>query len=180
MSTMNTENVQKVVDVLNTARSMELHSIQQYMNQHYNLDDQDYGKFASSIKRIAIDEMVHAENFAERIKHLDGEPTSELSEKVKKGQELKNIYPYNIGLEENVIRIYNQFACICRDNNDNISAKLFEKILEDEQKHYDYFENINKHINELGNAFLAKIAGTKSGIGTSEMGFIHTMNAKND
>lgn len=180
MSTMNEENVRKVVDVLNKARSMELHSIQQYMNQHYNLDDKDYGKFAANIKRIAIDEMTHAENFAERIKNLDGEPTSELSEKVKKGQELKAIYPYNIELEENVIHVYNQFARICRENNDNVSAKLFENTLEDEQKHYDYFDNINKHISELGNAFLAKIAGTRADIGDSEMGFVHAMNLKND
>ena len=28
-----------VVEALNKARSMELHAIHQYMNQHYNLDD---------------------------------------------------------------------------------------------------------------------------------------------
>ena len=32
-----------VVEALNKARSMELHAIHQYMNQHYNLDDMDYG-----------------------------------------------------------------------------------------------------------------------------------------
>ena len=33
-----------VVEALNKARSMELHAIHQYMNQHYNLDDMDYGR----------------------------------------------------------------------------------------------------------------------------------------
>jgi bacterioferritin len=47
---------------------MELHAIAQYMNQHYNLDDRDYGDMAAKIKLIAIDEMRHAEMFAERIK----------------------------------------------------------------------------------------------------------------
>jgi bacterioferritin len=59
---------EKVVDVLNEARAMELHAIAQYMNQHYNLDDMDYGDMAAKIKLIAIDEMRHAEMFAERIK----------------------------------------------------------------------------------------------------------------
>ncbi|HPU89102.1 MAG TPA: ferritin-like domain-containing protein, partial [Spirochaetota bacterium] len=61
------ERKQKVVTVLNTARSMELQAIHQYMNQHYNLDNLDYGELARNIKLIAIDEMRHAEMFAERI-----------------------------------------------------------------------------------------------------------------
>ena len=49
----------KVIEVLNKARAMELHAIHQYMNQHYNLDDLDYGELAAKIKLIAIDEMRH-------------------------------------------------------------------------------------------------------------------------
>jgi hypothetical protein len=36
------ERREKVINVLNKARSMELQAIHQYMNQHYNLDDMDY------------------------------------------------------------------------------------------------------------------------------------------
>ena len=59
---------QNVINVLNQARKMELHAIHQYMNQHYNLDDMDYGELAGNIKLIYIDEMSHAEQFAERVK----------------------------------------------------------------------------------------------------------------
>ena len=45
------ERRQKVIEVLNKARAMELHAIHQYMNQHYNLDDMDYGELAAKIKR---------------------------------------------------------------------------------------------------------------------------------
>ena len=68
------DRVNTVIDVLNKARSMELYAVHQYMNQHYTLDDLDYGEFASKIKLISIDEMRHAEEFAERIKELGGEP----------------------------------------------------------------------------------------------------------
>ena len=37
---------EKVIEVLNKARGMELQAITQYMNQHYNLDDMDYGDMA--------------------------------------------------------------------------------------------------------------------------------------
>lgn len=42
-----------MVEVLNKARSMELQAITQYMNQHYGLDDMDYGELAAKIKLIA-------------------------------------------------------------------------------------------------------------------------------
>ena len=63
---------ENVIEVLNRARAMELQAIHQYMNQHYNLDDMDYGEMAAKMKLIAIDEMRHAEAFAERIKELGG------------------------------------------------------------------------------------------------------------
>ncbi len=72
----------KVIEVLNKARALELHAIHQYMNQHYSLDDMDYGELAANMKLIAIDEMRHAENFAERIKELGGEPTTNKEGKV--------------------------------------------------------------------------------------------------
>ncbi len=68
---------EKVIEVLNKARSMELQAIAQYMNQHYNLDNMDYGDLAAKVKLIAIDEMRHAEMFADRIKELEEEPTVE-------------------------------------------------------------------------------------------------------
>ena len=82
----------KVIEVLNKARSMELQAIHQYMNQHYNLADMDYGDLAAKLKLIAIDEMRHAEMFAERIKELTGEPTADLAGKVEKGQKVEVIF----------------------------------------------------------------------------------------
>ena len=81
----------KVIDVLNKARAMELKAIHQYMNQHYNLDDMDYGELAAKIKLIAIDEMRHAEQFAERIKELGGEPVTDYPGKVVKGQKVDQL-----------------------------------------------------------------------------------------
>ena len=37
-----------VIDALNKARAMELQAIQQYMNQHYSLDDKDYGDLGAA------------------------------------------------------------------------------------------------------------------------------------
>jgi bacterioferritin len=162
---------QAVIDVLNQARSMELHAIHQYMNQHYNLDDKDYGELAGNVKLIAIDEMRHAEMFAERIKELDGEPITEPNAKVQKGQKAKEIFSFDSKLEDNTIDNYNQFAAVCRENGDSISMKLFETIINEEQIHYNYFDNVDEHIKTLGDTYLAKIAGTPSATGLAPKGF---------
>ena len=163
---------EKVIKVLNQARAMELQAIIQYMNQHYGLDDMDYGEMAANIKLIALDEMRHAETFAERVKELGGEPVAAPADKVKRGQDVEAIFPYDIDLEDGAIEAYNGFAQVCRDNGDSISAKIFEEIIDDEQTHLNYFENVNSHIEKLDGPYLAKVAGTPSSTGLAPQGFV--------
>ena len=151
-----------VIGVLNKARSMELYSIHQYMIQHYTLDDLDYGAFAGKVKKIAIEEMDHAERFAERIKEIGGEPVSELSASIQKGQPVYEVFPFDKQLENSTIASYNAFLKICRENGDSVSARLFEDILDKEQEHENTFNDIAVHITTLGDTYLAKIAGTDS------------------
>ena len=162
---------QNVIDVLNKARAMELQAIHQYMNQHYNLDDMDYGELAAKLKLIAIDEMRHAEMFAERVKELGGEPVTGHDGKISKGQKVEEVFPFDAEQEDDAIDAYNQFLLVCRDNGDSISMKIFEDIIDEEQIHFNYFDNVSGHIEKLGDTFLAKIAGTPSSTGLGPSGF---------
>jgi bacterioferritin len=162
---------QKVIETLNKARSMELQAIHQYMNQHYNLDNSDYGDMALKVKLIAIDEMRHAEMFAERIKELDGEPTTDAAAKSEKGQKVDVIFSFDAQLEDDTIDQYNQFLATCRDNGDSISVKLLETIIDEEQIHFNYFDNVSEHIATLGAVYLAQVAGTPADTGTPARGF---------
>jgi len=162
----------KVIDVLNQARAMELQAIGQYMNQHYNLDDLDYGEMAANVKLIAVDEMRHAEMFAERIKELGGEPTTEPAGPVVKAQNVEAVFGFDADQEDGAILAYNQFLLVCRDNGDSVSVKLFEAIIDEEQIHFNYFDGVDGHIQKLGTTYLAKIAGTPSATGLQTQGFI--------
>lgn len=168
-----------VIAALNKARSMELHAIHQYMNQHYNLDDKDYGELAMNMKLIAIDEMRHCEMFAERIKELGGEPTSELAAKVVKGQDVKAIFSSDANAEDETIYVYNNLRKECADNGDILTAKLFDTIIEEEQAHMNYFDNVSGHIETLGDTYLSKIAGTSASTGGATKGFVLNGNAAN-
>jgi len=160
------------IDVLNQARAMELQAIGQYMNQHYNLDDMDYGDLAAKVKLIAVDEMRHAEMFAERIKELGGEPTTEPTAKVTRGQKVEVIFSFDAGLEDDTVAIYNQFLLTCQENGDSTSVKLFEAVIDEEQAHFNYFDSVGDHIEKLGPAYLARIAGTPSSTGLATQGFV--------
>jgi len=162
----------KVIGVLNEARGMELQAITQYMNQHYNVDDMDYGEMAAQIKLIAVDEMRHAEMFAERIKELGGEPTSDPAGPIEKGQAVEVVFGFDVKLEEDTVTAYNDFLLVCRENGDSISMKVFETIIDEEQAHLNYFDGVNGHIEKLGPAYLAKIAGTSSASGLNTQGFV--------
>jgi bacterioferritin len=163
---------EKVIEVLNKARSMELHAIHQYMNQHYNLDNWDYGDMAAKVKLIAIDEMRHAEMFADRVEELGGQPTTDAAAKSVKGQNVEAIFPFDANLEDNTMATYNDFLMACRENGDSSSVKLFELIIEEEQIHYNYFDNVSTHIKDLDGTYLAQIAGTPSATGLNTLGFV--------
>ncbi|MFA5141005.1 MAG: ferritin-like domain-containing protein [Elusimicrobiota bacterium] len=161
-----------VLEVLNKARASEIAAILQYMSQHYALDDADYGQVAANVKLIAIDEMRHAEMLAERLHELGGTPTSEPDMKAKKGQKIGEAMAQDVGLEETAIADYNAFAEVCRQNNDRISQKLCEQIMEEEQIHLNYFQNVRDHIKDLGNAYLAQITGGPADAGAPAAGFV--------
>ena len=150
----------KVIEVLNKARAMELFAIHQYMNQHYNLDDMDYGELAANMKLI------------ERIKELGGEPTTQKDGKIVTGQEVTAIYEADANQEEATIEAYSGFLAICKDAGDIVSARLFERIIDEEQAHLTYYDNIDGHIKKLGDTYLAKIAGTPSTTGPASKGFV--------
>jgi bacterioferritin len=150
---------QKVIDLLNKARSRELTAITQYMAQHYELEDQDFGKIAKQFKEIGIQEMKHAEKLAERILFLNGEPTSKPDALTKKGQKIQEMLTTNIGLESTAIKMYNDASLVCAAEKDQISKKLFEELLKEEEDHLDYFENTKDHVDKLGAPYLTSLTG---------------------
>jgi len=149
----------KVMDLLNAARASELTAISQYMSHHYELEDADFGKLASKIKDIAIQEMKHAELLAERILFLKGEPITEPDAVAKKSQEILEMVATDVGLESQAIKMYNDAAVVCAQEKDQISRQLFERLLAEEEAHLNTFENIKDHVDRLGGPYLATITG---------------------
>jgi bacterioferritin len=154
------KDAKKVIDLLHEARARELTAILQYMVQHYDLANQDYGKLAKVIKQFAIVEMKHAEALGERIVFLGGTPTSKPDAEIKKNQTIPEMIATDVALEDQAIKMYNAAAAACAEAGDRVTKDIFEKILGDEDGHFDEFTNIQDHIEKLGNVYLATLTGT--------------------
>jgi bacterioferritin len=148
----------KVIGLLNQARARELSAIQQYMAQHYELEDKGYGKLAKSLKEIAITEMKHAEKLAERILFLNGVPEYKPDALPKKGEEIAALLATDMGIESQAVSMYNDAAAVCAAEKDHVSKDLFEELLKEEEDHVDFFENSKDMVEKLGASYVATLA----------------------
>lgn len=145
----------KSIELLNNAIAEELSAVHQYMYFHFHCDDQGYDLLAGLFKKTAIEEMMHIETLAERILFLKGEVEMEASEKVDKIHDVKEMLEMAAALEEASARDYNLWANECSANADSVSKKLFETLVEDEERHYNQFDDEIENMKKFGDNYLA-------------------------
>ena len=145
----------KSIDLLNRAVGDELQVVHQYMYWHFHLDDQGFGPLSLLLKRIAIVEMGHIEQLAERILFLKGEVEMTPAGGVEKITEPEAILAKAAEMEQGAIDLYNRFALQCSENADAASKQLFETLVGDEESHFDEFDKQLDNIKRFGPSYLA-------------------------
>lgn len=145
----------KTIDFLNTAVADELQAVHQYMYFHFHLADQGFGPLAAQFKRIAIMEMGHIELFAERVPFLKGDVTMAPAGPVETITTPETILERAMAMEEESGNAYNRAAIACGANADAGSKQLFERVVQDEETHYDQFEKQRDNIKRFGLSYLA-------------------------
>ena len=140
----------KVIAELNAALKEELTAISQNFLHAEMCENWKYEKLAKFIKKQSIDEMKHAEILMERILFLDGTPSLTELLQIKVGQNVKEQIENDLKLELNAVTMYNHSIQIARDEGDNASRDLFERLLKDEESHADWLEAQLHQIAEIG------------------------------
>ena len=140
----------KVVAELNLALKEELTAINQYFLHAEMCENWGYKKLGEFIKKQSIDEMKHAEALIERILFLDGTPNMTELMQLEIGPNVKAQLASDLRLEVSAVAQYNRAVKIARDEGDNTSRELFEKILKDEEAHVDWLEAQLHMIKEMG------------------------------
>jgi bacterioferritin len=140
----------KVIDALNEALREELQAINQYFLHAEMCENWHYHKLAEHIKKESIDEMKHAEALIERVLFLDGIPKMTESLEINVGADVRAQIESDLKLEIEAVAMYNRFVRLARDEGDNASRELFERLLRDEEGHVDWLEAQVHQIKELG------------------------------
>ncbi len=154
---------EKSIELLNKAIAEELSAIHQYMYFHFILDDLGYDLLASIFKKTAIDEMLHTEMFAERILFLGGEIEMKLSSEVEHIRDPKAMLEWAMKSEEDAMDMYNDFALLASNEaRDSGTKQLFEKIIMDEERHFETFETEYENLQKFGDRYLAQQAMERS------------------
>ncbi|MGD0233459.1 MAG: hypothetical protein ABSC55_02865 [Syntrophorhabdales bacterium] len=55
-------------------------------------------------------------------------------------------FSFDANLEDTMVAAHNEFPLECRGNGDSTSVKLFEPSIDEEQIHFNYFDNTSDHI----------------------------------
>jgi bacterioferritin len=140
----------KVIAELNAALKEELTAINQYFLHAEMCENWKYDKLGHYIKKQSIDEMKHAEAIIERILFLDGTPNLTELLQINVGQNVREQIESDLKLELNAVAMYNTSIQIARDEGDNASRELFERLLKDEEAHVDWLEAQVHQIKEIG------------------------------
>lgn len=128
----------KLVELLNKGVARELQFSIQYMWQHVQVTGLEGILVKHIFKEIAISEMKHAEELAERISSQNGIPTDK-PDPIFVGGSLIEMLKQNQQNEEEAIRLYKNAIQIAETEADFTTRRLLEKILSDEEKHIDIF-----------------------------------------
>jgi bacterioferritin len=140
----------KVIAALNEALIEELMAINQYFLHAEMCENWHYDKLGSYIKKQSIDEMKHAEILIERLLFLDATPSMTEPMKLTIGQNVKDQLESDLALEIHAVEMYNKAAAIAREEGDNASRELFDRLLKDEEQHVDWLEAQLHQIREMG------------------------------
>jgi len=85
--------------------------------------------------------MKHAESIAERLAYLGRTPTTK-PEPIFVGENLKEMIGRDVKDEEGAISLYRTIIETAQKEGDITTARLFRRILEDEEEHHDTFTSL--------------------------------------
>ena len=125
-------------------------AINQYFLHAEMCENWKFTRLSTFIKKQSIDEMKHAETLIERILFLDATPNLTEPMQLTIGKNVKEQLESDLKLEVGAVALYNEAVRIAREEGDNASRELFERLLKDEEEHVDWLEAQVYQIQEMG------------------------------
>lgn len=140
----------KVIDYLNRGLRAELTAVNQYWLHFRIFHNWGFLELAKKWREESIDEMKHADHFAERILFLEGFPNMQVLDPLRIGQSVEEIIKCDLETEMQARNLYLEAAAHCGSVDDRVSMNLFEKVITSEEGHIDFLETQLELIKQLG------------------------------
>ncbi len=131
----------ELLEMLDEAVARELQVSIQYMWQHIMWKGVKGLIVKDMLKKIAIEEMKHAEIIAERLSYFGVTPTTQPAPIVV-GDTFEEMMKQDIKDEEYAIDLYRRIIRKAQDEDDYGTVHMFKNILIDEEEHLDFFRGV--------------------------------------
>ena len=135
----------ELMEMLNQAIAREIQVSVQYMRQHVLWKGVKGFAVKEELKKIAVQEMKHAEAIAERLNYLGGIPTTKPTP-IFVGDSLREMLEQDKKDEEGAIALYRKILETARKDGDEVTKSLFRDILAEEEGHHDTFTTLLEEI----------------------------------
>lgn len=129
-----------IIDALNDVLTAELTAVNQYFLHAKMCQNWGFDRLFGKIHLESIDEMKHADALIERILYLDGVPNVQKLGRIRIGENVREIFVSDMGLELDAIPRLNKAIALCNEHGDNGTRSLLEGILVSEEEHLDWLE----------------------------------------
>ncbi|WP_309603174.1 bacterioferritin [Sphingomonas sp.] len=140
----------RIIELLNEALRAELTAINQYWLHYRLLANMGVKKLADFERHESIDEMKHADKFADRILFLDGFPNFQALNPLRIGEGVEEILRADLAAEHEAVELYRNAVGECEALKDYVSRDLFAEVLKNEEEHVDFLETQFDLIRQIG------------------------------
>lgn len=140
----------RVVELLNEALTFELTVTNTYFLHARMLDNWGLPKLGKVFYDLSIDEMRDADALIGRILMFDGHPNVQRLNAIQVGESAEEMLDLALASERVAIAQFNGAAHECHDLGDHGTAAVFEKMVNDEEEHADWFEGQLDAISRVG------------------------------
>ncbi len=154
------ETNSKVLENLQTALSMEIAAVHQYLLHAHVTETWGLDQLSAKMREEMQEELGHADAFMRRMMFLEGSPAVKAAKTPERAQSLKDMFEADLRDEEASIKFYTEAAQVADKAGDIGSRGLFEKIALDEEGHMAWLKMQLSLLKRMGEpAFFAMQIG---------------------
>jgi bacterioferritin len=139
-----------VVERLNGALTTELTAINQYFLAAKQCGNWGFSRLERAFRTLSLDEMKDTEGLVERILFFEGLPNMQRLNPVAVGEDVPEILRAGLELELGAVAFLREAIEHCAGVGDYTTRAMFEEMIQDEERHVDWFETQLETIRLVG------------------------------